>query len=89
MGHNFKKGMKVFIHSSKLSSKHIGLDSKGVMKSMVGRVWTLKRVAERRTYIQSPETDFVFTWHPGDMREAIIEEIKPIIVDFDEKLLDV
>ena len=81
--------MKVFITSTRLSSKHIGLDGKGVMESMVGKIWTLERVSSTRAYIQSPKSNFIFTWHPGDMREAIVEEIKPIIVDFDEKLLDV
>jgi len=89
MSHNFKAGMEVFIHSCKKSSDHIGLDGDGVMKSMVGQVWKLTRTGLNRTYIKSPNSDFVFTWHPDDMRKVIIEESKPIIVDFDVKWLDV
>jgi hypothetical protein len=85
----FMAGRKIIIKSISNTSRYIGLDSGGEMRSMVGNMFEIRRIIDdSRVKIKSPSSDFLYTWHVDDL--ADVEEYKepePKIFKFDESKL--
>ena len=89
----FKKGHNVYIKSVTHTSRAVGLDSKGVMRKMVGHHYPIKYI-ENSELIgienPTPNSSFTFSWSWKDLEAPRqVKKLKPIIVNFDTKHLDV
>lgn len=79
-----EKGDFVIVKSVSNTERHIGLDSRGEMKGMIGKRFPLAKVTSHRAYIVGPKSFFTYTWHKDDLMLAKnIEKIKPQIFHFD------
>jgi len=85
----FMAGRKIMIKSVSNTSRYIGLDGRGEMRSMVGHSFTIERIIDdSRVKIKSPSCEFLYTWHVDDLKD--VEEYKepePKVFKFDESKL--
>jgi len=88
----FEKGKHIFIEGVTYTSRAVGLDSKGTMRKMVGHHYPIKSVGSRMIGIidPTPGKTFTFSWDKKDLSPPRkLKEVKPMIVNFDTKHLDV
>ena len=87
-----KEGMRVRVSTNLQDSKtkeHWNLDETGNMVSMQGRVFPIRNVrSSEKITIDCPEAGRYYIFHIDDLEPVEIEEQPPVIVNFDERLLD-
>ena len=86
------KGDLVLIKHCHNSKRVHGLDSEGIMESMVGHTFIADYGGERSCQIKSPKSEFVFTWNTDDLKVITEDDLKdpePIIFKFDEQQLQI
>ena len=89
MSEKIEKNQFVMIKSIDHTDRNCGLDSGGIMRSMVGHVFKVRGISGNRVYISKSEQSFQYSWHIKDVYpvEEEEEKVEPIIFKFDEKQL--